>query len=191
MSFMIHVSPFAALDQLSPDGEFMVTLSNQSSTEATELGQRLKDLRKRHRLTQEQLASVLSTEESVGGTTISSWENPSADRLPPLERLAIYARLFCTSRSFASGGPRLLQDDELSIDEREAEAALYAELRTLREQVQSPTPGPAASKRPGSIWSFPNGGPVSIVCSGAKPEEQPPYAHPTHLNYTHTHALPI
>jgi transcriptional regulator with XRE-family HTH domain len=162
----------------------MVAGSDQSFIQARELGGRLRQLREDRRLTQKQLAIVLSTKEQVGVTTISSWENSSPERLPPLDRLAVYARLFSTERSFESEGPRLLRDDELTEMELKKEAALYAELRTLREQVQSPNSAPATNNQISSIWHFNDENPISIVCSEAEPQERPPYANPLHLNYT-------
>jgi transcriptional regulator with XRE-family HTH domain len=167
-----------------PNGDLMVAESDQSPLHAKELADRLRDLRESHGLTQKQLATVLSTKKQVGVTTISAWENPSPDQLPPLDRLKVYARLFCTDRSFASASPRLLRDDELTEDERQQESALNMELRALREKVQSPASGPTTNKRTSLIWKFPDENPISIVCSGVRLEDQPPYANSSHLNYT-------
>lgn len=150
------------------------------------LAERLRTLREREhrRLTQEQLASVFRSRNS----TVSSWEKPGPDRLPPPERLAEYARLFCTSRSFDSGNLRLLRDDELDKQELQRKAELYAELLLLREQAQSAEQGqPREAAAPtgeesSSIWRFPDGAAITIVCADAN--EQPPYAKPDHLNYT-------
>ena len=65
-----------------------------------------------------QLARVLGGAEALSGATVSLWEKPGSDRLPPPPRLEAYARLFCTSRSVASGPPRLLGDDELTDQEQ-------------------------------------------------------------------------
>jgi len=97
--------------------------------------------------------------------------------------------LFCTDQSFVSGSPRLLRDDELTEEERQEETELYAELRTLRERVQSSDAVPASNKRPSLIWHFKNENTINentinIVCSGVKPKERPQYADPSHLNYT-------
>ena len=151
---------------------------------ARELAERLKDLREREykQLTQKQLAKIL------GGsiTMVSLWEKPGSNRLPPPQRLATYARLFCTGRSFASGAPRLLRDDELTEDERNRETELYEELLSLRERAQSTTATssreqPSSGPR-SSIWNFPDGQAISIVCSDAP--DPPPYADPAHLNYS-------
>ena len=162
----------------------MAAATDHPSVPARELAERLKDLREREykQLTQKQLAKIL------GGsiTMVSLWEKPDSDRLPPPQRLATYARLFCTGRSFASGAPRLLRDDELTEEERGRETELYEELLSLRVRAQSTAATSSREQRsPGprsSIWHFPDGQAISIVCSDAP--EPPPYADPAHLNYT-------
>ncbi len=158
---------------------------------ARRLAERLRDLRERQHLTQKQLARALGGTDALSIATVSLWENPDSGRLPPAGRLDAYARLFCTGRSFAAGTPRLLRDDELTEQERGRKTELYEELLDLRERAQS---APAASLRrqlsssqlsPGprsSIWRFPDGQAISIVCSGAP--EPPPYADQSHLNYS-------
>ena len=165
----------------------MVADSDHPPVPAQHLAERLKDLREREYkpLTQKQLAKIL------GGsiTMVSLWEKPGSTRLPPPQRLATYARLFCSGRSFASGPPRLLRDDELTEPERQKEARLYEELLALREDAhaaassreESSADRPSAGPR-SWIWHFPDGQAISIVCSDAP--EPPPYADPGHLNYT-------
>jgi transcriptional regulator with XRE-family HTH domain len=161
----------------------MVADSDHPSIPVRRLAERLRDLREQEHLTQKQLAIVL------GGsiTAVSQWEKPGSDRLPPPPRLEAYARLFCTGRSFASGAPRLFRDDELTDQERESKAELYDELLALRERAQSTGNASVAGELPSaghrsSIWRFPDGTAVSIVDSGAP--DAPPYAYPTHLNYS-------
>jgi transcriptional regulator with XRE-family HTH domain len=162
----------------------MVAGNDHPSIPARGLAERLKDLREREykQLTQKQLAKIL------GGsiTMVSLWEKPGSNRLPPPPRLATYARLFCTGRSFVSGTPRLLRDDELTEQERDRESELYEELLALRERAQS-TVATSSSEQPApaqrnSIWHFPDGQAISVVCSDAP--EPPPHADPSHLNYT-------
>lgn len=167
----------------------MVADSDHPSIPARRLAERLRDLREREfeQLTQKQLAKALGGSDPLSIATVSLWEKPNSDRLPPPPRLAAYARLFCTSRSFASGAPRLLRDDELTEQEREREAELYEELLALRERAQSTSATPAAGGQPApgsrrSIWHFPDGKSVSIVCSEAS--DPPSYAQQDHLNYT-------
>lgn len=161
----------------------MVADSDHASIPARRLAERLRDLREQEHLTQKQLARVL------GGsiTAVSLWEKPGSDRLPPPPRLAAYARLFCTSRSFASGAPRLFRDDELTEQERERKTELYDELLALRERAQSTGTAPGISEltsaeQRSSIWHFLDGTAVSIVDSEAP--DAPPYADPSHQHYS-------
>jgi transcriptional regulator with XRE-family HTH domain len=163
----------------------MVASSDHPSIPAHRLAERLRDLREQERLTQKQLAGALGGSEPISIATVSLWEKPGSDRLPPPPRLAAYARLFCTSRSFASKAPRLLRDDELTEQERQREAELHAQLLDLRVRAQSTanaTPEPSSEDR-SPFWRFPaKEVRVSIVCSDA--DNPPPYADPSHLNYS-------
>ncbi len=165
----------------------MAVDSDHPSIPARRLAERLRDLREREygQFTQKQLATALGGQEPLSIATISQWEKPGSGRLPPPQRLEAYARLFCTSRSFASGAPRLLRDDELTEQERERQADLYAELLTLREralETQATTSPESLAGHDHSIWRFPDGKAVSIVCSDAP--VPPEYADPGHLNYS-------
>jgi transcriptional regulator with XRE-family HTH domain len=165
----------------------MVADNENPSIPARRLAERLRDLREREygQFTQKQLARALGGADPLSIATISQWEKPGSGRLPPAQRLEAYARLFCTGRSFASGAPRLLRDDELSGQERERQAELYAELLALREralETQAAASPEQFAGRSRSIWHFPDGAAVSVVCSEAP--ELPEYARPNHLNYT-------
>jgi transcriptional regulator with XRE-family HTH domain len=164
----------------------MVAGSGRAPTPAGGLAERLRELRETEyeRLTQDQLAKVLGGPGGLSGATISQWESPGSGRLPKPLWLARYARLFCSARSFSAEEPRLLADDELTEQERQKEAHLAAELQTLRDQVQVPVfvPAPEATRSP--LWQFPDQNDVSIVASDAPTSEQPPYAGPSHLNYS-------
>ncbi len=182
------------------NGGPMVADSDHPSIPAHRLAKRLRDLREQQHLTQKQLAKVLGGSGALSIATVSLWEKPGSDRLPPPQRLAAYARLFCTSRAFASGAPRLLHDDELTEQEREREAGLYAELLYLRERTQStdaaiqtheqsaleqPALGQRALGQRDSIWRFADEKPISIVCSGPNEGDRPSaYADPGHLNFS-------
>jgi transcriptional regulator with XRE-family HTH domain len=160
----------------------MVAENDQPSIPARRLAERLRALREQEHLTQKQLARVLGGAEPLSIATVSLWEKPGSDRLPPPPRLEAYARLFCASRSFEGDRPRLLSSGELTEQEHERETALYDELIALRERAQS-TNAPVTAKGPHSaLWHFPDSIAVSIVCSDA--EEPPPYARDSHLNYT-------
>jgi transcriptional regulator with XRE-family HTH domain len=168
----------------------MVAGSDHASIPARRLAERLRDLREREfrPITQKQLAKALGGSAPVSTATISGWEKPDSARIPPPHRLAAYARLFCTSRSFASGAPRLLRDDELIDQERVREAELYEELVELRERALS-TGAAASPQHPSaeysnSLWRFPDDSAVSIVCSDAPVPDRPAYADQDHLNYS-------
>jgi transcriptional regulator with XRE-family HTH domain len=159
----------------------MVADSDQPSIPARRLAERLRDLREREHLTQKQLARILGGSEALSIATISLWEKPGSDRLPPAQRLDAYSRLFCTSRSFEGDAARLLRSSELTEQERERATELYQELIALRDRAQSTNvPEPVKAKR-SAIWHFPDLIAVSIVCSDAV--EPPMYAQRPHLNY--------
>jgi transcriptional regulator with XRE-family HTH domain len=153
------------------------------SIPARRLAERLRDLREREygQFTQKQVARALGGVSPLSIATISQWETSGSGRLPPPQRLAVYAQLFCTSRSFASGAPRLLREDDLTEQERARQAELYTELIELRERALE-TQAATSSEPLGSIWHFPDGKAVSIVCSEAP--APPSYADPSHLNYS-------
>ena len=161
----------------------MVAETGQPSIPARRLAERLRALREQQHLTQKQLARVLGGTEPLSIATVSLWEKPGSDRLPPAPRLAAYARLFCSSRSFEGGRLRMLGPNELTEQERERESELYEELMALRERTQSTNvPAAPASVQRSALWHFPDPIACSIVCSDAA--EPPPYAWPSHLNYT-------
>ena len=160
----------------------MVAENDQPSIPARRLAERLRALREQEHLTQKQLARVLGGSETISIATISLWEKPGSDRLPPAQRLAAYARLFCTSRSFDGDRPHLLSPSELTEHERERETELYDELIALRERAQSTSVSATAKEHRSALWHFPDPIAVSIVCSDAV--EPPPYSEPSHLNYS-------
>jgi transcriptional regulator with XRE-family HTH domain len=162
----------------------MVAENDQPSIPARRLAERLRALREQERLTQKQLARVLGGAEPLSIATVSLWEKPGSDRLPPPPRLEAYARLFCSSRSFEGDRPRLLSADELTEQERERESELYDELIALRERAQSTNMPAAATGTRSAIWHFAEPIAISIVCSEAI--EPPPYAKASHLNYSRT-----
>jgi transcriptional regulator with XRE-family HTH domain len=157
----------------------MVAENDQPSIPARRLAERLRDLREQENLTQRQVARVLGGSEPLSIASVSLWEKPGSDRLPPPQRLAAYARLFCTARSFAGDEPRLLGSDELTEQEREQETELYNELIGLRERAQSTN---VAKGQRSALWHFADPIAVSIVCSDAV--SPPPYARSSHLNYS-------
>jgi transcriptional regulator with XRE-family HTH domain len=169
----------------------MVAGSDHASIPGRRLAERLRDLREREYtpLTQRVLAKAIGGSEPLSIATVSLWEKPGSNRLPPSHRLKAYARLFCSDRSFTSTVPRLLRDDELTDAEREREIELYEELLELRERAQSTDATTASSEHlaleyQGSLWRFPDGGAISIVCSDAPQATRPAYADEGHINYS-------
>jgi len=161
----------------------MVAENDQPSIPGRRLAERLRALREQERLTQKQLARVLGGSETLSIATVSLWEKPGSDRLPPPPRLAAYARLFCTSRSFEGDRPHLLSPGDLTEHERERETELYDELIALRERAGQSTAVPVtASGQRSAIWHFPDPIAVSVVCSDAV--DPPAYAQGSHLNYS-------
>jgi transcriptional regulator with XRE-family HTH domain len=171
----------------------MVAVSDLPPIPARGLANRLRELRERgyRQLTQRQLAEVLGGPEPLSTATVSLWEKAGSERLPPPQRLAAYARLFCTSRSFEGEDLRLLHDHELTEEEHQREAELYDELLALRDRAQAVGQQAVAQQAAGqpatvgqrnSIWRFPDGRAVSIVCSDAV--DPPPHARPSHLNFS-------
>ena len=160
----------------------MVAENDQPSIPGRRLADRLRALREQERLTQKQLARVLGGSEPLSIATVSLWEKPGSDRLPPPQRLEAYARLFCTSRSFDGDRTRLLRSSELTEQERGRERELYDELVALRGRAQSTSAPTPAQAQQSAIWHFPELSAVSIVCSDAV--EPPRYANPSHLNYS-------
>ena len=160
----------------------MVAENDQPSIPARRLAERLRDLREQEHLTQKQLARVLGGSEPISIASVSLWEKPGSDRLPPPQRLEAYARLFCTSRSFGGDRPHLLSPDELTEQERERETELYDELITLRERAQSTNVTAAGKGQRSALWHLQDPIAVSIVCSDAV--RPPSYAEPSDLNYS-------
>jgi transcriptional regulator with XRE-family HTH domain len=169
----------------------MVAGSDHASIPARRLAERLRDLREREfrPLTQRVLARALGGSEPLNHATVSQWEKPDSNRLPPPQRLKAYARLFCSDRSFASTTPRLLEDNELTNAERGREIELYEELLELRERAQSTDAATGSSEQfaieyQGSLWRFPDEKAISIVCSDVPRANRPAYADEGHLNYS-------
>jgi hypothetical protein len=159
--------------------------SEQIGSGAKGLADRLRDLREREfaRLTQTDLGQAIGDPGNpLSPAAISAWENPGSGRLVPQQRLASYARLFCTPRSFEGGVPHLIEDDDLTPDERRRMTELQDELLGLREgaavrQVAQTAPTPE------SMWHFPDSSRITLVCSRLAPERRPPSSDPETLQY--------
>ncbi|MBA2324143.1 MAG: helix-turn-helix transcriptional regulator [Pseudonocardiales bacterium] len=145
----------------------------QESGQATGLARALRDLREKAKLTQAQLATVLSEESPVAAATISSYESVTSPKTPPDDRIRAYARFFASHRSIEE--KRLLADDELSEPERK-------QLRAHEERLLSLV----HTKEPTSTFAF-NAGPITIICPDAPEEASGPLADPRNPNFTRLH----
>jgi hypothetical protein len=162
----------------------VVTISSaQPGPGAVRLAERLRDLRERApvTLTQSGLGQAFGDADNpVSPAAVSTWENPSSGRLVPMARLDAYARLFCTPRSF-EGTPHLLEDAELTDDERKSFSELKEELVRLRDAALGRQGAPPGYAR--SIWHFPDGSRITLVCSRLPPDRRSPSSDPDNLNY--------
>ncbi|HTX29282.1 MAG TPA: helix-turn-helix transcriptional regulator [Streptosporangiaceae bacterium] len=156
----------------------------QPAPDARRLANRLRELRERAfvRLTQSQLGQALGAQDDpLSPAAISMWENPASGRLPPVSRLEAYALLFCTPRSF-EGGVHMLGVGELTREELDRRDDLLGELLALRDMAESHQ-GVTSPVRPESMWHFPDGSRITLVCYRVSPEYRPAHADPGHLNY--------
>lgn len=146
------------------------------------LARRLKELREtawpdRAPITQRTLGKAFD----LAFSAISSYETQGS---VPDRRLRDYATFFATPRSIDASdgnGPRLLHDDELTVEELTARDRLFQELRSL----QGTTPEGKAETTPAGLdtWTFTDGGPVRIIC-GELGDMTHPYSDPKAPNYT-------
>lgn len=167
----------------------MTTSTDQPGVGAIRLAERLRDLREGAPipLTQSDLGQALGgAKGTVGPAAVSSWENPQSGRLVPASRLDAYARLFCTPRSF-EGDVHLLAEGELTPHERSAFAELKEELVSLRDVAAGPQRRPFGGTR--SMWHFPDGARITLVCSRLPDDLRPASADPGYLNYVRFSAL--
>jgi transcriptional regulator with XRE-family HTH domain len=165
--------------------EGMVTITNaQPSADATRLAERLRKLREQApiRLTQAELGQALGdVGNAVSPATISTWENAASGRTVPPSRVDRYAQLFCTPRSF-EGGAHLLDVADLTDAERSRMEELREELLHLRRGAvaEQETPAPREAE---SMWHFPDGSRITLVCSRLSDDRRPPSADPADLDH--------
>lgn len=158
--------------------------SDQASPGAVRLAERLRDLRERAplKLTQTELGQLFGDAANpVSPAAISTWENPASGRLAPLSRLDAYARLFSTPRSF-EGDPHLLEDADLTAEERLSYTELRDELVGMRD-IAAGRQGTPAAHQARSMWHFPDGSRITLVCSRLPPDRRAPTADPDSLQY--------
>ena len=165
----------------------------QPTQGASRLAQRLRELREQEfrKLTQSDLGQALGdVNEPLSPATISMWENPASGRLPPPARLEAYARLFCTPRSFETGGSgvRMLDVAELTAQEHGRMEELHRELLGLRGSAglgaKAPSSGEALS-----MWHFPDGSRITLVCYRLPEDRRPPSTDKNSLNYIRSAGL--
>ncbi len=151
---------------------------------ALELARRLRQLRLEEssdrRLTQGALAKAIGGDEALSPATVASWENRSAPKLPPRDRVVAYAQFFATHRSLEPE-PHLLLVDEFTDEERATYEDLRDELLELHAAVRgTPEAQPVARRS----WLFTDSGPLTLVCAQLPKAEAGPLANPADLNYT-------
>jgi hypothetical protein len=157
----------------------------QPTPAAYRLADRLRELREGTsvRLTQGDLGKALGGgHDQLSPTTISMWENPASGRIVPRSRLEAYARLFCTPRSFESGEVHMVEVADLTAAEHARLKELRLELLGLRDSAVAKVEGPS-SEKPQSMWHFPDGSRITLVCYRMPPDRRPQSADPAELDY--------
>jgi hypothetical protein len=151
-----------------------------------ELALQLRYLRIEHwpdsKLTQAALARALGRNEPLSPATVASWENRTAPKLPPRERVEAYAQFFATRRSLGPE-PALVPLDSFTAEEQ----AAYKGLRDKLLRMHSAARGGTAPEEPlvaRRSWNFTDGGPVTLVCAQLPKEEASPLADPANPNHT-------
>lgn len=162
----------------------MAATNAQPTPAAEMLAKRLRELREREfdRLTQSELGRALSSAKApLSPATISMWENAASGRIAPRSRLAAYAQLFCTPRSF-EGGVHMIDVAQLTAAEHERMEELRQELLGLRDSAVAREEGPSSGEAQ-SMWHFPDGTRITLVCDRLPLERRPPSADPSFLDY--------
>jgi hypothetical protein len=149
-----------------------------------DLAQRLRQLRTTTwpdvRITQDALAKALG---GIAAATVSSWESPTAPKLPPRDRMLAYARFFATRRSVEDESEfKLLPPDVLTEEEEATYQKLEAELLALRDAARKPSTGEAVAVR--GSWHFLDKGPATLICAQLPKVEMASLADPADPNYT-------
>ncbi len=151
---------------------------------ALELAHRLRQLRVEHwpdsKVTQGVLAKAIGGDEPLSPATVASWENRTAPKLPPRERITAYAQFFATRRSLEST-PRLLPVESFTQVELAEYEALREELLQLHATARGITADQTVARR---SWHFTDTGPVTLVCAQLPKEEAGALADPADPNYT-------
>jgi hypothetical protein len=155
-----------------------------ASPAVLQLAQRLRQLRQQQwpdsRLTQDALAKAFSVEGNLAAATVSSWESPTAPKLPPRHRLLAYARFFATRRSVDST-PKLIPLEDFTEQEKSAYRQLEAELLGLRSSASGE---PSEEKAFSRSWHFADDGPATFICAQLPIDQTGPLGDPANPNYT-------
>jgi transcriptional regulator with XRE-family HTH domain len=150
------------------------------SSSSQELARRLRDLRLECRLTQKDLGTALGGDQPLSAPTIASWENRSAPKLPPQDRVLAYAQFFATPRSL-EGTPRLIPLEDFTSEELSAYEELRDALLGLHTAVRPASAELTTSRK---SWKFTDEGPLTFVCAELPEEQASPLANPAELNHT-------
>jgi transcriptional regulator with XRE-family HTH domain len=152
-----------------------------SENEPSELSRRLRQLRKEQWQGVEVRQKTLTEALGVAASSVSNWEKSEQARIPTPATINKYATFFATKRSIEGPRARVLDDAELTADERAERDRLKAELHRLR--TNRPADSRISGDTSSSFWHFPDGGPIRIVCGELLGEDRPKYADPTKNNY--------
>lgn len=150
------------------------------SSPSQDLARRLKDLRLERKLTQKELGTALGGDQPLSAPTIASWENKSAPKLPPQDRMLAYAQFFATPRSM-EGTPRLIPTDDFTAEELADYETLRNEFLGLHAAVRGTSAEPVVARR---SWRFVDDGPLTFICAQLPGAEASPLSDPASPNYT-------
>lgn len=154
--------------------------------QALRLARALRELREStwndRTVTQGQLAKLLSRDGRVATATLASWESTTSPKLPPPEKLRLYALFFATPRSMEEE-PRLLDERDLRPEERTRFNALESDLLDLRAAVRLPGTSTITPLVAQYTWEL-HTGPITIICPETPEGERSPLASEADANYT-------
>lgn len=132
-------------------------------------------------LTQAALARALGGDKPLAPATVASWENRTAPKLPPRDRMLAYAQFFATLRSLAPPEPALVPVDSFTEQEREEHDRLRDELLRLHAAARGSGREMEVARR---SWFFPGTAPITLICPELPRDERPAMASPGDPNYT-------
>ncbi|MBL7262082.1 XRE family transcriptional regulator [Paractinoplanes lichenicola] len=155
------------------------------------------------KVTQQQVAEALGRGTPLSLSLISSWESTRKPVVPPANRLAQYALFFATRRTIESNPARLLEEHELTEDERTARDVMHADLLSLRSfgdpVLDEPDTWPQRLMSAGAVgdalsggtWFFPDQRPIIIVSGSMSPRLRSlmPYADLKNPDYVRSYSL--